>query len=138
MKLNGGCLCGTVRYAIDAELIDAGFCHCRVCQRASGAPVVAWLTIPFGGFRYRGDAVANFVSSERYQREFCAHCGTQIAFRAQHNPQTVDVTLCSLDDSSAVAPQYHIWCQSRVNWLHINDTLPQYQDAGPDAELDDD
>lgn len=36
----GGCLCGALRYALSGPSIDAGYCHCRFCQRASGAPVV--------------------------------------------------------------------------------------------------
>lgn len=134
MHVSGGCLCGQLRYAIDGDVIDAGFCHCRLCQRSSGAPTVAWLTLPVSGFCYTRGRPAVFASSEKFQREFCAACGTQIAFRAIQAPKTIDVTLGSLDQPSAIAPQYHIWCQSRVSWLHINDELPQYQDAGPDGE----
>ena len=104
MKIDGGCLCGDLRYLIDAALIDAGFCHCSICQKSSGAPSMAWFTIPFNRFRYsRGNATV-FQSSEHYQREFCSGCGTQIAFRSVVNPKTIDVTICSLDDSSAIKP----------------------------------
>lgn len=133
MKLDGGCLCGNIRYSIDSLPIDAGFCHCKVCQRSSGAPVVAWLTIPFAGFSYTGGTIGVYASSKDFQREFCSCCGTQIAFRAKSQPKSIDITLCSLDDSSQVAPQYHIWCQSSVNWLHVNDDLPQFMDSGPDG-----
>ncbi|WP_338590772.1 GFA family protein [Shewanella khirikhana] len=130
--LTGGCLCGYVRYALDGEPIDAGFCHCRQCQRSSGAPVLAWLTLPFGGLRYTSGKVRAFKSSGDYQREFCPECGTQIAFRAQHQPQRVDITLGSLDEPDSVTPEYHIWCQSQRPWLHLADGLPCYLDAGPD------
>jgi hypothetical protein len=133
MKLFGGCLCGDIRYLIDKDPIDAGFCHCKICQRANGAPTVAWLTIPVVNLNYTGGSVSIFSSSGLYQREFCGRCGTHIAFRAKHDAKTVDVTLCSLDDSSQIKPQYHIWCQSKVNWLHINDELPKYIDSGPDS-----
>ena len=39
--LVGGCLCGAVRYRA-ARMARAGLCHCRMCQKASGAPVVAF------------------------------------------------------------------------------------------------
>ena len=134
MKIAGGCLCGSIRYTIDADIIDAGYCHCTLCQRSSGAPTVAWLTIPISGFSYTTGSVEVFFSSEHSQREFCSHCGTHIAFRKKLNPVTIDVTLCSLDDSRKVKPEYHIWCQSKVDWLRINDDLPQFIDAGPDME----
>ncbi|WP_456237657.1 GFA family protein, partial [Geminicoccus flavidas] len=45
-RMEGGCLCGAVRYAIELEEDDlADYCHCRECRRASGAPVVAWVQV---------------------------------------------------------------------------------------------
>ncbi len=133
MKAEGGCLCGLVRYSIEADLIDAGFCHCTLCQRSSGAPVLAWLTIPLSGFMYTKGDVGRYASSADHEREFCPGCGTQIAFRATLDPKTIDITLCSLDDNTRVAPRYHIWWQSKVAWLQTDDDLPRYMDAGPDS-----
>jgi len=129
----GGCLCGKIRYSINATLIDAGFCHCQTCRAASGAPTLAWLTIPFNGFVYTSATASVYYSSKQFQREFCPSCGTQIAFRAKFEPKTIDVTLGSLDDSNDITLDYHIWCAQKVTWLHLNDGLPQYLDAGPDA-----
>jgi hypothetical protein len=42
----GRCLCGAVRYKLESAPFDAGYCHCRICQLASGAPVMAFATIP--------------------------------------------------------------------------------------------
>ncbi|MBV7315319.1 GFA family protein [Shewanella sp. NIFS-20-20] len=133
MKIEGGCLCGAIRYCIDATPIDAGCCHCHRCQKSSGAPVLAWLTIPFSGFTYTAGVAGSFASSPEYLREFCRDCGTQIAFRLHRNPSMIDITICSLDDSSAIRLDYHIWCQSQVSWLAFNDDLPKYEDAGPDG-----
>lgn len=132
MTAQGGCLCGAVRYEIHGPLVDAGYCHCRLCQKSSGAPVVAWATLAVSGFRYVLGEAAVYQSSVSGQREHCAVCGTQLVFRSAHSPQTLDITLASLDDPAAVPPEYHIWLQSRVSWLHIKDDLPGYEDAGPD------
>lgn len=132
VSLEGGCLCGAVQYRIGKTPIDAGYCHCRLCQRSSGAPVVAWLTVPIGGFTYTKGAPVIFNSSTHSQREFCGTCGTQIVFRRSVSPKTVDVTLASLYDPSQVSPQYHIWRQSRVAWFETADSLPRHEDAGPD------
>ena len=47
MQLEGGCLCGDIRYKVSGELSKderPSLCHCRICQRAAGAPVVGWAT----------------------------------------------------------------------------------------------
>lgn len=127
----GGCLCGRVRYAADGPPTDAGYCHCRMCQR-SGAPVLAWGSFPIGSFRYAGEAPQVFRSSNHGQREFCPGCGAQIAFRGDGDP-TVDVNLGTLDDPEAIPPEYHIWTDSRITWFDTADALPRFPAAGPDA-----
>ena len=130
--LEGGCLCGAVQYRIGVAPLDAGYCHCRLCQRSSGAPALAWLTAQIHGFSYTKGRPAVFPSSPHSQREFCSACGTQIAFRRSDSPTTVDVTLASLHDPSLIAPQYHIWRNSKIAWFETADSLPRHQDAGPD------
>jgi hypothetical protein len=36
MKIEGGCLCGKVRYSADAEPAFVGVCHCKNCQKGTG------------------------------------------------------------------------------------------------------
>ena len=131
--LEGSCLCGAIQYRVAAKPLDAGYCHCRLCQRSSGAPVLAWLTVPILAFFYTKGQPAIFNSSSHSQREFCGTCGTQIAFRRMQFPKTIDVTLASLRNPSSVLPQYHIWRQSMVPWFEVADALPRYEDAGPDT-----
>ncbi len=131
-ELEGGCLCGAIRYRLHLEPLDAGYCHCRLCQRASGAPVLAWLTAPLRGFSYTKGRPAVYRSSDHAQREFCGSCGTHIAFRRTNAPKTVDVTLASLSDPSRITPQYHIWLQSKIRWLETGDSLPRHDGSGPD------
>lgn len=130
--LEGGCLCGEVQYCIAAQPIDSGYCHCHLCQRSSGAPVLAWLTVPISAFVYSKGLPSAFRSSSHSQREFCGNCGTQLAFRRSVSAKTIDITVASLQDPTQVAPKYHIWCQSKISWFEISDSLEQYVDAGPD------
>ncbi len=130
--LEGGCLCGRLRYRITADPIDAGYCHCRLCQRASGAPVLAWLTVPLAGFEYVAGTPHIVWSSKNGQREYCHDCCSQLVFRHVDTGETIDVTIATLDDPHCISPQYHIWTRSRINWLHIGDDLPQFGDSGPD------
>ncbi len=126
---DGGCLCGAVRYRLEGPPLHADYCHCRMCQRAAGAPVVAWGTWPADRFAWLRGEPRTFASSARGERSFCPSCGTPLTFVDPGDPATVDVTLASLDDPAAFAPQSHIWTMSRVRWLDIRDELPRYTGA---------
>ncbi len=128
---DGGCLCGAVRYRLEDPPLHAGYCHCRICQRAAGAPVVAWGTWPADRFTWLQGEPRTFASSARGERSFCPSCGTPLTFVDPGDPAFVDVTLASLDDPAAFAPQSHIWTMSRVRWLDIRDELPRYTGARP-------
>ncbi|MCH7707979.1 MAG: GFA family protein [Myxococcales bacterium] len=133
LETTGGCLCGALRYAAHGRPVDVGYCHCRVCQRSSGAPVLAWASFPNDAFAYTKGSPATYRSSPRAGREFCAACGTQIAFR-EDGATRVDLNVGSLDQPDSFAPQYHIWTESRIPWFETADELPRYPDAGPDGE----
>jgi len=132
MQAEGGCLCGALRYRVAGPLVDAGYCHCRLCQRASGAPVVAWFTVAVGAFTWQLGSPRIYRSSALYQRESCAVCASQIGFRRIHEPRFVDLTIASLDEPGDLVPEYHIWRMSRLPWFDTADSLPRHDDAGPD------
>jgi hypothetical protein len=122
----GGCLCGAVRYRIAGASIEALYCPCRMCQRAHGAPVVAWLTVPLAGFAVTAGEPAAYRSSAAAVRHFCAICGTPLTWRAIDNPELIDISIATLDEPAAVEPGLHIWTERRVPWLEIADHLPRY------------
>lgn len=132
IPLEGGCLCEAVRYSLRSKPLDAGFCHCRICQQSTGAPSVAWLTLPRESFSYVQGQPSIYLSSSEFQREFCGQCGTQLVFRRRDGAKVLDVTIASLDKPDAIKPQYHIWTQSQISWCDFSDELPRYADAGPD------
>ena len=127
----GGCLCGQVRLRVSAAPLQSGYCHCRMCQRNSGAPVVAWVTFPAASFSWTHGAPASYRSSARAMREFCRDCGSYMVFRSENSPDEVSVNTASFDDPAAFPPAMHIYTESRVPWLHIRDELPGYPGHAP-------
>jgi hypothetical protein len=122
--MQGGCLCGAVRYRLASEPFDTGYCHCEICRRATGAPVVAFATVPFADFRVSGSPCRR-RSTEFGERWFCRDCGTQIAMHVDHQPDTIDFTIASLDDPEGVRPEFHIFFGSRIVWFDTADRLPR-------------
>ena len=85
--LTGGCQCGAVRYALFAMPERAGICHCRMCQKAVGGPFSAWANVATQDFAWTRGAPGTFRSSSAAERDFCARCGTPLAFRYIQPPR---------------------------------------------------
>ncbi|HEY8609614.1 MAG TPA: GFA family protein [Noviherbaspirillum sp.] len=126
--IQGGCQCGDVRYEADNASHETN-CHCTDCRRSSGAPFVAWLTVPTAAFRLvRGDP-ARYRSSASVTRRFCARCGTMLTFTDERVPDEVDIAICSLDEPERYPPKSHTYVRSRLPWISLNDGLPQYAET---------
>ena len=129
--LEGGCLCGAVRYRIDALDGDvADYCHCSQCRRASGAPVVAWIQVAPARFELLHGAPRFYRSSDKAGRWFCPDCGGQV-YMTDDEGRSVGVTLGTLDDPAKVRPTVHGWDSMRLPWLCLDDALPRYPAEPP-------
>jgi hypothetical protein len=127
----GGCLCGQVRFRVTAPPIDSGYCHCRMCQKNTGAPAVAWVTFPADRFSWIAGVPGTYASSPRARRAFCANCGSYMIFTTEDCPTEVSVNTASLDDPGACPPRMHIFVQSRIPWFRTHDELPCHEGYGP-------
>ena len=134
MMLEGGCLCGEVRYRIDARPQDVvDYCHCRQCRKASGAPVTAWIQVPPARFELTAPGARPFESSTRGTRWFCPLCGSQL-YMTDPEDRSVGVTLGSLDDPGLTPPTVHGWASAQVPWFEVDDHLPRHE-ADPPYDL---
>ena len=124
----GGCLCGTVRFQLGSEPFDAGWCHCRTCQLNSGSPGMVFASVPVADFRWtEGESDVRDVKSSGFgHRKFCGRCGTQFLMQVDHQPETVDFSVATLDAPASVQPGFHIFWSSRISWLDPGDDLPRH------------
>ena len=127
MTFTGGCFCGALRFQSDLKPVETGYCHCSICRRTTGAPLLAFASFPADSFAYVKGEPAIFQSSSKGQREFCTKCGTQICFRETGRAVTVDVNSGTLDEVELVAPEYHIYTGDRISWFEVDDQLPRYK-----------
>jgi hypothetical protein len=127
MSWEGGCLCGAVRYQSAASPRTAGYCHCRMCQRASGGAFGVFAVFAAATFQFTRGAPRLYRSSAWAERGFCADCGAQLTFRylADPAPDWLGVTVGSLDAPGAVKVKWHTGVESAVPWHRIDDDLPR-------------
>ncbi|MGZ0704220.1 GFA family protein [Pseudomonas sp. L5B5] len=122
---NGGCHCGRLRYQFSGPLRDIAHCHCSICRRVSGGLVTTWITLPALAFRWLAGSPARYDSSASCARYFCGDCGAHLALVTQLSPDSIDVTIATLDHPEQAPAQRHIWTDSRLPWLHLDEELPQ-------------
>jgi hypothetical protein len=123
---SGGCFCRAVRYQVEGVPFHETLCHCSICRRTSGAPLVAWASFPRAGFRFTSGRPARIRSSPGACRSFCAACGTPLVFEHDDFPDELDITLCSLDDPQSIPPKDHTHLRSGLSWVEAMDALPKY------------
>jgi len=124
--LEGGCLCGSVRYRAWGKAYGITHCHCQTCRRASGAPFVTWAGFDTGNFTFTRGQPASYASSSRVLRTFCSACGTALTYQRLDLPDSIDVTLGSMDAPEILTPEDHTWTESRLSWIVLGDLLPIY------------
>jgi hypothetical protein len=80
----GNCLCGAVRITAKAMNIKVGACHCDMCRKWAGGPLMmvdCGSDVSFEG----ADNIATFSSSEWAERGFCSNCGTHLFYRLKES-----------------------------------------------------
>ena len=122
--LDGSCLCGSVRYAIDRSgVVGQAHCHCRDCQRATGSAFASFCFVPDVCFRAdRGQAKGYTVqgmSGGGVTRYFCPDCGSQLFSEVATMPGVKFVKSGSLEDASWMRPQAMFWCDTAQPWVEM-------------------
>ena len=128
--LAGGCLCGAIRYEARGAPYHRTVCHCSICRRSTGAPMVAWFSVKLRDFAFTTGQPSTYRSSAKAQRSCCPACGTQLTFKLDVEEE-IDVTVGSLDDPEALPPQDHTYVASQLSWVHLDDGLPRHAQARP-------
>jgi hypothetical protein len=121
----GGCLCGQVRWRAVAAPMNVRICHCTLCQRWTGGPFFARALFARGDVDWSGETTA-WPTSAHMLRRSCARCGTPLFADPDNDPPRLGVSLASMDEPDALAPECHIFVSTRRAWAPPDDGLPQF------------
>jgi hypothetical protein len=128
-NFEGGCLCGQVRYRVEAEPLASVACHCRDCQYASGGAEANGVVVPRAGFTllsgkeqvYRSKA----DSGTEVWRSFCPVCGTPLFAGNGAHPEIMVIKVGTMADPSLFKRQVHVWMSSAPPWHLTEPGLPK-------------
>jgi hypothetical protein len=123
VEWTGGCQCGAVRYQLLTPPEHACLCHCRMCQKASGQPFMAFATVRREDLRWTRGSPSTFVSSNIAERDFCSACGTPLTYHRIESG-SIAVTIGSLDVPEAVRPIEQFGAECQLSWISGLSALP--------------
>ncbi len=130
MSVTGGCLCGAVKYELEEAPSMMGVCHCKNCQRQAGSAFSTLAGVPKDQFSFVSGEPKLYLdgdtkSGNQVERYFCGNCGSPIYSAIDSQPDTLFLKTGTMDDTTSFAPQFHVWCDTRQNWVDLPDDVPQ-------------
>jgi hypothetical protein len=133
-KISGGCLCGNLRYTVGDDPVLTAICHCKSCQKQTGAAFAVVVVVAKAGLSFEGD-LASFdvlgASGLPTRRIFCPKCGSPVAVEPSSNPDLTYLGAGTLDDTSWVNPTAQQWCDSAQPWVRISDETQNFPKGMP-------
>jgi len=129
LPLTGGCLCGGVRFEIDAPLEGASYCHCTRCQRRTGTAASAQGRVSPGGLRIVAgeELVREWSPGDGWPKAFCSECGGALWSRDPVSG-ALGVRLGAFDGDPGIRPQFRQYVDYAAAWEPIpDDGLPRFE-----------
>ena len=115
--IQGGCLCGKVRFTATQPPLRTFACHCTFCQKLTGSSfyaeslfdndAVAFNEGPLKQFEHTSDG-----SGKKVYVHFCPTCGTTVGLTFERWPTIRALSRGCYDDPNAVEISSHIWTRS--------------------------
>lgn len=135
MSMTGQCLCGQIKYEFDKAPAMTGVCHCKNCQRQAGSAYSTLAVVSKADFRFKSGtpklyADSDTASGNTVQRFFCGNCGSPIYSAVPSQPDNLFLKTGTLDDTSGFKPNFHVWCDTKQNWVTLDAGVPTIARGG--------
>ncbi len=107
----GHCLCGEVHFSTSELAENVGACHCSMCRKWGGGPLLA---VDCGTqVRFSGEQnIQTFSSSDWAERGFCKNCGTHLFYRLKQSQQYI-MPVGLLDDDGQFAFDHQVFIDEK-------------------------
>jgi len=131
--LEGGCTCGRVRYRMTSEPLFVHCCHCRWCQRESGASFALNALIESDRIVLLGDepeivlTPSNSGKGQKIAR--CRTCRVAVWSNYAGAGDAVRfVRVGTLEEPDRLPPDIHIFTASKQPWVVIPPGMPAVEE----------
>jgi hypothetical protein len=126
--LTGGCLCGEIRYVVEAPVERLAACYCTDCQKRTSAAGSINAVVPASAFRIVQGQTKVFTktadSGNALHRHFCGTCGSWIYNPLGSDPNTIVLKAGTFDRHDGMTIGLNLWTRSRPEWAPLDESLP--------------
>ena len=136
----GSCLCGKIRFQLNAEPITLYACHCTDCQRRSGGALLLSMWVQRDALEVL-DGNPKLVSSiandgRQRKNKVCPACEVRLWSEPIHRPRLAILRPGTLDQAKEFKPVAHQFVRSALPWFVFPEGVKLYETAPEDpAEL---
>ena len=119
VKVEGGCLCGAVRFVATGTPKGVFWCHCQSCRRHSGAPVSVFVGFNLQAYSVTKGEITKFKSSPGTTRGFCRACGSTLTCETDQLKDETHFHVGAFDEPGRFEPSKHFFRNEQLPWLHL-------------------
>ncbi|MEO8384386.1 MAG: GFA family protein [Betaproteobacteria bacterium] len=136
----GGCTCGAVRYRMTSAPMFVNCCHCRWCQRETGASFALNAIIEADRVQLMiGDVEAVNTPSNSGKGQKISRCpACKIALWSNYaggGDAVRFVRVGTLDEPGLLPPDAHIFTESKQPWVVLPEGMPAFTEYYTAATL---
>jgi len=132
----GHCLCGRIRFRLNAEPLTLYACHCTDCQRRSGGALLLSMWVPREALEVlegTPELVSSIANDGRERRNrVCPACQIRLWAEPVHRPNIAILRPAMLEQGAGFSPIAHQFVRSALPWFVFPEGVARYETAPDD------
>lgn len=134
--IEGGCVCGDVRFIATTLPLRVTICHCTWCQRRTGSAFGVECVFQLDKIKVEGSSLRSYrhtsdISGRWLEQAFCSSCGSNIGLRLEALPDIRSISIGCFDskawmDNPEVMVK-HVFTRSKLDFSEIPDNVETHE-----------
>ncbi len=131
----GRCSCRKLSYRMNTSPLIVHACHCRQCQRVTGSAFVMNALVEKKQVEILSGTIAEYNFPDTFHTAFfCPECATYVWSQYLTRGIFDDcwfIRVGTLDEPDRLAPDVHIFTESKQPWVKIPEEAPDFNEFYP-------
>ncbi len=132
MKRTAQCHCGSLRAIVSGEPAAVNCCHCKACQRRTGALMHSGAYFEKSQVRIEGPEkvyTRDVEAGRAISFHFCPTCGSSVYWHLDLRPEHFGIAVGAFADPEFPPPTYSVWEDSKHAWIGLPDGIEHFPQA---------